>query len=134
MHMSFRVLYHYTTPDEIIELDVTYEQNNHIGNPNGLWMSTKGESNSWDTWRKKVDPDNEPLADDLKKLYKLTLKENVNLCVDKGIISTMPHDRLARLYSGIADFHDDDYVYVCLWDMSVVEKIEELPSPFLVEK
>lgn len=123
-----RVWYHYCPPGTEIDLDVQISQEDTINEPEGLWLSTTETIDSWDTWRRRNDPKNEPLAEDLKKLFKVTLKESA--FIYSGWSRFNPK-KLAYDYQGVKFMNPDKVECVCIWDTTCIESVEEIPSPFI---
>lgn len=123
-----RVWYHYCPPGTEIDLDVQISQEDTINEPEGLWLSTTETIDSWDTWRRRNDPKNEPLAEDLKKLFKVTLKESA--FIYSGWSRFNPR-KLAYDYQGVKFMNPDKVECVCIWDTTCIESVEEIPSPFI---
>lgn len=127
------VLYHYCPPETEIDLECDTpqccdEDGRCLNGAFGLWLSTKGQPDSWDTWRAQVDPRDEPLAEDLKMLYQVTLKETANI-FDAGD-DEYDSEELYDNYDGVRSTRDG-FLGICIWCTDCIESVKELPSPFL---
>lgn len=125
------VWFHYHPPSETFDLMVTYDQDDPEV-PNGLWLSTKGKDDSWDTWRFSVDPKNEPLAEDLKACDKITLFPDTKIFETAYSPTSNPYEQLiADGYDGILyrkseGDHGNFITSLCLWNLDKIESVEEL--------